>query len=125
MLNFSRGRHERNWSLHLLSAEAMLPYFHCAGCHHYARYGAFYIHHMKGLPPETMKKLQHGVFVRYIPCIYNATRADMFIETTYMRLGHGPAGAVGVATNYNQMVKWALGFSLSGEVLQNFKQYRT
>jgi len=94
-------------SLYLLAAEAMLPYFRSAGCHNYARYGAFYIHHMKGLPAETMKKLQHGAFVRHIPDIYNATWTDMFIETTYMRLGHGPAGAVGVATNYNQMVKWA------------------
>jgi len=99
----------------------MLPYFRSAGCHNYARYGAFYIHHMKGLPPETMKKLQHGAFVRHIPGIYNATWTDMFIETTYMRLGHGPAGAVGVATNYNQMVKRALSFALSREVSQNVR----
>ena len=121
MLNFSRGGHEGDWSLHLLAAEAMLPYFYSAGCDNYVRYGAFYIHHMKGLPPETMKKLQHGAFVRHIPGIYNATWTDMFIETTYMRLGHGPAGAVGVATNYNQMVKWALSFALSGEVSQNVR----
>ena len=34
-----------------------------------------------------------------------------------MRLGHGPAGAVGVATDHQQMVKWAL----SGEVSQNVR----
>ena len=72
---------------------------------------------MKGLNPEMMKKLQHGAFVRHIPGIYNATWTDMFIGTTYMRLGHGPAGAVGVATDYQQMVKWAL----SGEVSQNVR----
>ena len=76
---------------------------------------------MKGLHPEMMKKLQHGAFVRHIPGIYNPTWADMFIETTYMRLGHGPAGAVGVATYYHQMVKWALNFALSGEVSQNVR----
>ena len=76
---------------------------------------------MKGLNPEMMKKLQHGAFVRHIPGIYNATWSDMFIETTYMRLGNGPAGAVGVATDYQQMVKWALSFALSGEVSQNVR----
>ena len=45
----------------------------------------------------------------------------MFIETTYMRLGHGPTGAVGEATGYHQMVKWALSFVLSGKVSQNVR----
>ena len=81
------------------------------------RYAAYYGHQMKGLNPEMMKKLKHGAFVRHIPGIYNATWTDMFIGTTYMRLGHGPAGAVGVATDYQQMVKWAL----SGEVSQNVR----
>ena len=63
---------------------------------------------MKGLNPEMMKKLQHGAFVCHIPGIDNATCTDMDVEITYMRLGHGPAGAVGVATAYQQMVKWAL-----------------
>ena len=66
-----------------------------------------------------MKKLQHAAFVRHIPGIYDATWTDIFIETTYMRFGHGPDGAVGVATDYQQMVKWALIFALSGEVSQN------
>ena len=28
----------------------------------------------------------------------------LFIESTYMRLDHGPAGALGLATDWNQMV---------------------
>ena len=46
---------------------------------------------------------------------------DIIIETTYMRLGHGPAGAVGVGTNHNEMVKWALSFALGGELSQNVR----
>ena len=38
----------------------------------------------------------------------------MFTESTYMRLGHGPAGAVGLATDWNQMVAWAVSFSTCG-----------
>lgn len=36
-----------------------------------------------------------------------------------MRLGHGPAVVVRVATDYNQMLKWALNFALCGEVTQS------
>ncbi len=43
---------------------------------------------------------------------------DMLIETTYMRLGHGPSGTIGVATDYKQMVVWALSFALCGEMSQ-------
>ena len=46
------------------------------------------------------------------------------METTYMRLGHGPAGAVGVAPDYQQMVKWALSFALSARVSQNVRAMR-
>ena len=45
----------------------------------------------------------------------------MFTETTNMRLGHGPTGAIGVATDYHQTVKWALSFALSGEVSQSVR----
>lgn len=121
MMNFSRGGHEGDWAVHHFAAEAMLAYFRAAGCHNYARYAAFYIHHMKSLDPKMMKKLQRGAFVRHIPGIYNSTWTDMFIETTYMRLGHGPTGAIGVATDYHQMVKWALSFALSGEVAQSVR----
>ena len=120
-MNFSRGGHEGDWALHIFAAEAMLPYFRAAGCHNYSRYGAFYVHQMKGLPTEILKKLQQGAFMRLIPGIYNSTWTDMFIETTYMRLGHGPAGAIGVATDYNQMMKWALSFALCGEVSQSIR----
>ena len=53
MMNFSRGGHEGDWTLHLFAADVMLP----AGCHNYGRYGAFYVHQMKGLNPEMMMKL--------------------------------------------------------------------
>ena len=116
MMSFTHASHEGDWLLHLLAAEAMLPYFHSAGCYNYARYGAFYLHHMKGLSPELMKKLNTGSFVRHIPGIYNSMWTDMLIETTYMHLGHGPSGAIGVATDYKQMVVWALSFALCGEM---------
>ena len=70
-------------------------------------YAAFYVQNAKGLDPAMMKKRKHGAFVRNIPGIYNSTWTDMFIETTYMRMWHGHTGAIGVATDYHQMAKWA------------------
>ena len=57
MMNFFRGGHEGDWVLHSLAAEVMLPYFCSVGCHNYARYAAFYVHHVKGLDPVMMLKL--------------------------------------------------------------------
>ena len=45
----------------------------------------------------------------------------MFIEPTYMRLGHDPTGAIEVTTDYHQMMKWALSFALCGEVSQSVR----
>ena len=45
----------------------------------------------------------------------------MFIDSTYMRLGHDPTGAIGVATHYLQIVKWAIIFALSAEVSKSVR----
>ena len=122
MMSFSRAAHEGDWFLHLSVAEALLPYFFAAGCHNYSRYGELYIHHMKGLKPEFMRKLHNGVFVCHIPGIYNSTWTDMLIETTYMCLGHGPAGTIGLTTGWKQVITWALSFAMCGELSRNVKQ---
>ena len=68
-----------------------------------------------------MKKLQYGAFVRHIAGIYKSTWTDMFIETVFMRLGHGPTGATWTVTDYHHMVKWVIGFGLGGEVSQSVR----
>ena len=50
-------------------------------------------------------------------------RPFLLFTYTYMRLGHGPTGAIGVATDYHHMVKWTLIFALSGEVSQSAKTH--
>ena len=70
-----------------------------------------------------MKKRKHGAFVRNIPGIYNSTWTDMFIEKTYMRMWHGHTGAIGVATDYHQMAKWAHSFALSGDLSQSVRSF--
>ena len=56
-----------------------------------------------------------------LPGIYNSTWTDMFIETTCDWGMNGPTGAIWVATDYHQMVKWALSFALSGEESQSVR----
>ena len=70
------------------------------------------------------KVLREDFFLRHIPGVYNATWTDMFIETTYVWLGHGPAGAVGLSTDYDQMKKLALSFVLCGALLSVGKYLR-
>lgn len=116
MTAFVRGVHEQDFPLQLAAVKSMLPYFAAAGCHNYLRYGSFYIHHMESLPAEYLKKLKNDCGLRLIPGINNSIFTDQFIESTYMRLGHGPGGVTGLAVNDIQMTKWALSFAICGEV---------
>ncbi len=84
MMSFSWAARVGDWIFHMFVAEVMLPYYHSAGSHNYSRCGQFYIHHMKKINLQLMKKLQNGAFVRHILGIYNSTRTDMFREMTYM-----------------------------------------
>ena len=116
MTAFVRGAHEQDFPLQLAAVKAMLPYFAAAGCHNYLRYGSFYIHYMESLPTECLAALKNECGLRLIPEFNNSIFTDPFIESTYMRLGHGPGGATGLAVNHVQMTKWALSFAICGEV---------
>ena len=61
----------------------------------------------------------HDCSLRVIPGIFNAIHTDQYIETTYMRLGHGPGGATGLTINEPQMTVWALSFANCGEIVSN------
>ena len=61
----------------------------------------------------------HDFSLCLTPGISNAIHNDQMIETTYMRLGHGPGGARGIAIDEKQMSIWALSFATCGELVQN------
>ena len=111
MLAFLRAAREKDLALHYASAKRMLPYFAAFRGHNYARYGTFYVHHLESLPTEMIKKLKNDCSLRVSSGIFNAIHTDQFIETTYMRLGHGPGGATGLTINERQMTVWALSFA--------------
>lgn len=118
---FIRAAREQDLPLHHASAKAMLPYYPSGHGRWYTRYGTFYVHHLEILPHEVCKKLMHDCSLRVSEGVFNAIHTDQFIETTYMRLGHGPGGAKGLTINQKQMEVWALSFATCGEVTQNLK----
>ena len=66
-----------------------------------------------------MRQSQHDFSFRVRDGIFNGIHTDQFIETTYMRLGHGPGGARGLTINQKQMEVWALSFATTGELVKN------
>ena len=88
----------------------------------YTKYATFHVHHLEILPKEVIKQLKHDFSLRVIDGIWNCIHTDQFIETTYMRLGHGPAGAKGVTINQTQMEVWALSFATTGEMVKNLME---
>ena len=119
MCAFLRAAREQDFALHYAAAKAMLPYFAAAGGVFYARYGTFYVHHLETLPMKIIEKLMHDCALRITPGIFNAIHTDQVIETTYMRLGHGPGGARGIERDDRQIAVWALSFATCGEVVNN------
>ena len=48
----------------------------------------------------------------------------MAIETSYMKIGKGPSGLIGVTTNEKALKVWAKGHHLCGEVLSELESVR-
>ena len=106
----------------------MIPYFFAAGHWNYARDSLVYIRSMKKLPLDLMRKFiknehapkgvhggQHTVHIR--DGLFNGIWSDMAIETTYMKVGKGPAGILGVTTNERSVSIWSNSHHLCAEVL--------
>ncbi len=91
MLMFVRAEQEGEWALHLWAVNEMIPYFFAAGHVHYARYGLLYLRSMQKLHGEVLERFLKGEHVqRHRQGLWNGIWMDMFIETTFMRYGHGP-----------------------------------
>ena len=109
MMAFVRAEREADWLLHLWSVQKMLPYFFAAGHWNYASYGLFYLHSMERLPHEIKEHFINGEHVmHHNDGFWNGIWSDMYIETTFMRYGHGPQGIIGNTLKQSAMKKWAL-----------------
>ena len=112
MMLFVRAEREGDWPLHLFAVKRMIPYFFAANHFNYAHYGLYYLRSMQQFPPAVLKSFMNGEHVsRHQDGIWNGTWSDLFIETTYMRYGHGPSGVIGSTLNYSTLAVWALSMS--------------
>ena len=108
MMAFVRAEREGDWPLHLWAVKEMLPYLFAAGHHHYARYGLYYLRSMEKLHGDVLDKFLKGKHVmRHKKGLWNGIWSDMYIESTFMRYGHGPNGIVGNTLKPSTLKKWA------------------
>jgi hypothetical protein len=77
---------------------------------------------MQRLHPTLLNKFTAGEHVmRHQDGFWNAIWSDLFIETTYMRYGHGPAGIVGFTLNESTLVIWALSHSTCVQLMNDLE----
>ena len=68
-----------------------------ANKYNYSRYGLYYVRSMTWLGPEILDRFCQGQqSLHHTAGIYNGQWSDMFIETNWMRKGHGPGGIIGM-----------------------------
>ena len=51
--------------------------------------------------------------------LWNGLWSDMFIETTFMRYGHGKAGIIGITLKPETLKTWALSLHVCGKLLED------
>ena len=126
---FVRAEREGDWPLHLCALQKTLPYFFAAGQFNYRRYGLYYLRSMHRLHPDLLKRFMAGEHVmRHQDGLWNAIWSDLFIETTYMRYGHGQGGIIGNALNDSTTAIWALSHGVLTQMtndLQDIKEGET
>lgn len=125
MMLFIRAEREAEWALHLYAVSLMMPYFFASGHVNYARYGLYYLRSMENLPREVLSKFMNGEHVmRHKAGIWNSIWSDMFIETTFMRYGHGPGGLIGITLKPSALKRWALSLHICSRLLKDLDEMR-
>ena len=68
----------------------------------------------ESLGQEELSKFMKGEHVmHHVPGLWNGIWSDMFIETTFMRYGHGPRGIIGITLKPETLKILALGLHIS------------
>ena len=103
----------------------MMPYFFASKHIDYARYGLYYLRSMEVLPASVLEYFMKGAHVmRHRTGLWNGLWSDMFIETTFMRYGHGKAGIIGITLKPETLKTWALSLHVCGKLLEDLSTLR-
>ena len=120
MMLYVRAERESDWPLHLVAVKRMLPYFFASGHVNYARYGLYYFRSMESLQGEELSMFMRGEHVmHHVPGLWNGIWSDMYIETTFMRYGHGPGGIIRITLKPEMLKTWALGLHVCCQLEQD------
>ena len=117
---FVRAEREGDWALHLWAVNEMIPYFFASAHIHYAWYGLVYLRSMEKVNGKILEKFMEGDHVQHhTQGIWNGMWTDMYIETTFMRYGHGPRGLTGITMNQSAVSRWALSLHTCSRLLKD------
>ena len=73
----------------------MLPYMFAPVHLDRARYGLYYLRNMQAMPLDIWKQFMKGEHTMHHNSLSSSgVSSDMFIESNYMRYGHGSGGVV-------------------------------
>ena len=75
--------------------------------YNYGKYGLYYARSMTCLGPEILDWFcRGGQSMHHTSGLYNGQCSDMFIETNWMKKGHGPGGIIGITENPQTTAMW-------------------
>ena len=95
----------------------MLPYCFASAHVNYAQYGLYYLRSMERLGQKELSKFMKGEHVvHHVQGLWKIW-SDMFIETTFMRYGHGPEGIIEITFKPETDKTWALGLHICSRLV--------
>ncbi len=125
MMAYVRAEREGDWLLHAHCVKAMIPYFFAAGHQNYARSSLVYQRAIENLPRSILAYFLKGEHVmRHMKGLWNGIWSDMFIESTFMRYGHGRAGIVGITLKPETLKTWALSRHICSQLMEDLAELR-
>ena len=75
---------------------------------------------MERLPSEVLQSFMRGKHtVRHKPGLWNGIWSDMWIETTFVRYGHGPNGIKGITLKPETLKRWAYSMHTCSMIVQD------
>ena len=125
MMAYVRAEREGDWLLHVACVKAIMPYFFAGGHHNYSRLGLVYLRTIENLPENVLPYFLKGEHVmRHRAGLWNGIWSDQFIESTFMRYGHGRAGIVGLTLKPETLKTWALSRHISSQLTEDLAELR-
>lgn len=125
MMAFVRAERESDWTLHMACIKEMIPYFFSAGHSNYSRAILVYLRTIERLPADLQAHLlNEGHAMRHREGLWNGIPSDMFIESTFMRYGHGRAGIVGLTLKPETLKTWALSRHVCSQLMIELDEMR-